>query len=699
MDLLRDATEEQRIAIQHRDGAAFVSAAPGSGKTRVITYRCAHLLQQGVNPANIVGITFTNKAANEMKSRVKQLVGQDLAKRVWLSTFHSFCVRLLHNAPTFYRIQRNFGIADESDAKQLVTLAIAHVTGKLEKDVRALDGTGDIRHVRRWISNQKNALQTPDDVYADEEADFKEFIPYYREYNNLLQQSNLLDFDDLIMRTVLRLRDGPEQQRLLAEHLHYLMVDEWQDTNRTQFELVRLLTHLRGNVFVVGDDDQSIYGFRGADPRNSQDFFKAFPDTKTYYLQKNFRSVPGIADLANAVITNNDRQHSKRIVPHKAGGRKPQMVELPNREDEAGFIINTIVGMVKKGGVSWKDFAVIYRIRSFSRPLEDAAVARNVPHRVVGALSFYSRAAVKDILCYGRLLLSPHDDAAFTRIHNKPARGIGPVHFARFSAVADEHGFSLLKTLRKGMYKDMAKGGALQGFRQLKRLYRGLYKMGPGSARKALEYIIRYSGYRHYAEDIKDEDRRARVLEDLQELVSAADAFDQRRRKKSGLAAFLEHAALMQQEDRNEDQDVVLMMTAHAAKGLEFPHVFVCGVTEGALPLEPRSDDGGSVYDPRFRKEHYEEERRVFYVAATRAEKRLWLTYPAKRFLRGSVVDCKPSRFLREAGETVEFVNMNRYTYRSRNPIHDGGADEIIRARRGEGDSLILEKETRRRRT
>ena len=706
--LLKDATEEQRAAIQHGTGAGFVSSVPGSGKTRVITYRCAYLLDQGVDPKNIVGITFTNKAANEMKERVKRLVGASLAKHVWLSTFHSFCVRLLRANPTVYRVHPNFGISDENDTQQLVTLAMARVLGKSEKEVKQRDGAGDIKHVRRWISDKKNRLLTPQDVADREKKEqFSEFNPFYTEYQRLLRKNNVLDFDDLIMQTVLRLKANEEQQHFYSEHLHHLMVDEWQDTNFTQFELVRLLNRFRGNVFAVGDDSQSIYKFRGADPTNTDRFYKTYDDVKTYLLQTNFRSVPSIAAVANIVIDKNERQHKKQIITHKQGGEPARCIETENPEREAAFIINELCGMVKQGNAQWKDFAVIYRMRSQSRPLEDYAVSRSVPYRVIGALSFYNRATVKDVLAYARLLVNPQDDASFVRCYNKPPRGIGPVNFARFSAAAEEHDCSLLTAVRKGLYKDTVTALALTGFRRLKKTNKDWRAQGTKLAGECIERIVHDSGSRHYAEQIKDPDRREAVIGDLEELISAAKAYDEHHRtsKQEGLSGFLEHAALMQQEDKSNDDNVVLMMTAHASKGLEFPNVFVCGGVEGVLPMYPRRDDGSSENDPDEIKAHYEEERRVFYVAITRAEERLWVTWPAVRRFGAEIVRCTPSRFVKEAGETLQHTSVridNRVEPRyysgrkSRSRIPDGGADDIMRARRTHSSAAAQAEHERR---
>lgn len=713
--LLEGATEEQRAAILHKNGPAFVTAPAGAGKTLLITRRCARILDAD-RPPNIVGITFTNKAANEMRERVKKLVDPRLVQFVWLSTFHSYCVSILRKNPVCYRVRSDFGIADESDSKDFVTLAMAHVTGRSEKDVRKYSGTGDVQHVRKWISHHKNGLRLPGDLKdLGKEVKFREFIPYYERYRELLAKNNLLDFDDLIMQVVLGLRASEEEQDKFAEHLHYLMVDEYQDTNLAQFEFIKLITQKRGNVFVVGDLAQSIYGFRGADAQNADKFFQTFPEATIYHLRKNFRSRPGIIEAANLVIKHNKHKYSTEVVPVKTGGAKPELHELKNPEDEAAFIFSTIKALVQQGGASWKDFAVLYRIRSLSRALEDEAVARNIPYRVVGSINFYSRAAIKDILAYARLLIYPHDNAAFTRIHNKPSRGIGPVNFARFVAEADED--SLMKTLRLARYVNVVNGPALTGFRKLKAIFAQLREVGVDQAAPAIEAIVKQSGYLHFAENLRDVERSERMVEDLHELVAAAAAFDQSGKRKKGLAAFLEHAVLMQHDDKERDEDVVLLMTAHAAKGLEFPCVFVCGAVEGVLPLKPRSDDGEPVIDTAVVKAHYAEERRVFYVAVTRAEERLFITFPSIRRFGADVASCTPSRFAQEAKEALAVHLLDeedRPSYYQKRParqygksgasrqgsrqpkIPDGGVDDIIRSRQAGGEAARREQERRR---
>lgn len=710
---------------------SFVGNGFINHNTRAITYRIAYLLDHGVQPKNIIGITFTNKAANEMKERVSDLAAAHMGHKVWLSTFHSFCNRLMRANPIMYGVEKNFGIADDTDAKQFMTLAMAKIEGVATKEIKTHSGAGDVNHVRKWVSTKKDLVLTPADVDAYEatggKQKFFEFNRYYREYQRSLRRNNLMDFDDMIMRVVWKLRKNPDEQARFAEHVHYLMVDEYQDTNYAQFELVRLISHMRKNVLTVGDSDQSIYGWRGADADNVKRFYKTFPDTATYMLQTNFRSVPGIAAVANKVIANNTRLHPKTIVTHKQTGPDPVVIAAENPEKEAMLVMNSIKGLIQsdKNDWTWKDFACIYRIRSASRALEDAAVRLNIPYRVVGALNFYNRASTKDILSYCRLVQYPHDDSAFTRVYNKPTRGIGPANFNRFAGQADMHDYSLMKTLRKGLYTETAKGAALSGFRKLKRLYRDIRRQGTDEAAPIIERIIMNSGYMFYAENIRDSGRSDRMVEDLHELVEAATVYDveHKGKKKHGIVGFLEHVALIQLGDRNknkEDNDVVTLMTAHAAKGLEFPCVFVCGAVDGVMPLNPRSEDG-TVMSPEAVNEHYEEERRVFYVAITRAEERLVITYPMIRRFGPNIVNTRMSQFCTEAGDTLEINSMvdsnkslqmsavprRQFQSKRRGPkIKDGGVQDILlqRERRHlgtatKGDMKAMRRENDRRRS
>ena len=697
-------TEEQLAAIMHREGPAYVTASPGAGKTAVVMRRIAHLISTGVDPNGIVGITFTNKAANVMKERICTLVDPRQAKRVWLSTFHSFCVQLLRASSKEYGVVRNFNIADESDAKEQVKIAAASVSGRSAQSLET--NSDDIGFIRAWISNKKNQLLRPDDL-DKHTVKFPENIKIYQEYQRRLDHDQLLDFDDLIMKVVLGIRRNPALQKFYNQNIQFLMVDEYQDTNFAQFELIRLLTQLRGNVFVIADDDQSIYKFRGAEAENTTRYYDAYATSKTYAavvtykLQRNFRSVPGIAKVANRLIKYNKRLHEKEIIPHKTGGEDPKYRGFNTVEDEARYIMGTIRDMVRSHRAEWRDFAVIYRIRSLSRVLEDVAVANNVPHRVVGSLAFYNRAAIKDVLAYARLLVNPKEDVSFARIYNKPRRGIGDVTFSAFSALAEKQDLRLLRALGARIYRSLpVMKTTMAGLDSLRDIFSELRKMDQTNVATILRKILKLTGYLHFAEAIKDQEHRERVLEDLHELVAAAEFYDEQYKgsKKASLRGFLEHAQLMQQEDQQEDKNVVMLMTAHAAKGMEFKNVFVVGCVEGIMPLYPRSDHG-EILTQEIVRAHYEEERRVFYVAITRAEERLWMTLPrTRRDYKDGPALSTPSRFLYEAlgsdlqldqapsMKTPETITPSSRTILKRNNQRvtidtTGGVNEIIQSR------------------
>jgi DNA helicase-2/ATP-dependent DNA helicase PcrA len=471
----------------------------------------------------------------------------------------------------------------------------------------------------------------------------------------------------------------------------------------------------------------SIYKFRGANPENTDKFYDHFPETKTYLLTKNFRSLPGIAAVANTVIAKNERKHAKDIITHKSGGVKPKCLAFQSPDDEAYYIASTIVGLVKQKKYRWEDFALIYRIRSLSRALEDALVYQNVPYRVIGANTFYNRAVIKDLLSYLRLVVQPHDNAAYTRIHNKPTRGIGAVNFQRFASAADAEGLSLLQAHLMGKYKDVVQPSALHGFRSLKKLFATTRKMNHDKVAPVMEYIIRQSDYLGYVDKIRDPDRRAKVTEDIYELANATKAFDDKSKKK-GIMAYLDHVMLMQQDARDRDDNVVTLMTAHASKGTEFKNVFLVGCADGVLPLPPRNEAGGPLTDATLELKHYEEERRVFYVAVTRAEENLWITWPEQRMFNGNIGQQNPSQFIHEAADTLEHLtlgggynpNFRRRRYekpqatkkrtpkpktvvkedqpkRSKTRAKDGGVRDVIEMKKSQ-DSEAWEVELRRRR-
>ncbi|MFA5135239.1 MAG: ATP-dependent helicase [Patescibacteria group bacterium] len=661
---LSKLTDEQRVAATHIGGPAYVSAGPGSGKTRSLTIRIVWLIEQGVDPSTIVAMTFTNKAANEMKTRVKEMLGNSNVK-IQISTMHSFCVGVIRHFWQYCGLKNpDFSICDEDDTKRYTIQAIATVKGKDIKQVKEDDSKYGPDHCRWAISREKNQLIRPEDMdpEAGQDREHTKFIiRVYKEYQNILFKANSMDFDDLIMKAVFCLNDADRQQQV-AGRIQHLLVDEYQDTNISQIRLIQQLSSVHRNVWAVGDKNQSVYAFRFADQTCENKFFEYFPDAKVYTLQYNFRSVPPITEVANRVIANNPQLVDKKIIPKREGGEKPQCVGCSNPETEARFIVDDIQRLVRMGKGSWRDCAVLYRTRYQSRALEEAAVKDSIPYRVVGALGFYQRSIIKDVLAYLKLLVNPDDNASFTRIHNTPKRGIGEVGMQQFCRCADELDLPLFRIMRKGAFMDKLNEPGRGGFRELNRIFVELLKLPQNQASLVISAIIEATHYKFFLEQ-KGTEAAFDQIDLLDELVTAADTFDQQ--NGGGVSGFLEHVMLMQQRERKEDENVVLFMTVHAAKGLEFPRVWIAGVCDGLMPILPRNDDR-TVWTPATLAAHFEEERRIFYVAATRAKDKLTMTWPLSRRTKNGMMDVSISPFCMEArdalyhcGENGEWDDLN----------------------------------------
>jgi len=648
-NLLAGTTEEQRAAILHANGPAIVSAAPGSGKTMTITRRIAWLIQNGTDPTKIVGITFTNKAAKEMKDRVISLVGKK-GKDITLSTFHSYCCRLLRKYHKFFGLSKNFTIADESDSDTIFIHAVAIVEGTTDKDIKKSDLNLDI--LKAEISKAKNRLLLPDEIKDHEEYSEKAYL-YYREYQRLLGANNMVDFDDMIMLFTLRIRNDKRMQNSFAKAIHYLLVDEFQDTNHAQFELIYWLSHIRRNIFVVGDLDQSIYGWRGAESRENEDnFFTSFPEAKIYLLQTNFRSTPPIVEAANAVIQHNARRIEKTSKANKTGGKKPIIYECETQRDEANLVITDICAAVRNGK-KWRDHAILFRTRNQHRWLEEACIKRNVPYIIIGAKGFFHRAVVKDILAYLSLSINPRDDISFTRIYNKPRRGFGAASFAKFSKVANDKNIPLLYMFRHmDICEDILSSNAFNAVKYMKVLFTKLIKADKRKVGDIVEMIVKLTDM-EASFDKNKPDVKNRQLDDMHEMIQAAHDYDKEIGR--GVLGFLEYASMMQTRPKGEDEhNKVMMMTVHAAKGLEFDSVYLVGAVEGIMPILRGTD----MMAPENITSLLEEERRVFFVAITRAETNLTITYPRIRLVGKNTLSCEPSRYLLEMGDTVRWNKM-----------------------------------------
>ena len=655
MDFLESLNPQQRLAVCHTDGPLLILAGAGSGKTRVITHRISYLIHERRVPGHsILGVTFTNKAANEMRARVEQLLGaRGSFGGPALSTFHSFCVRLLRaDGDTLADLRPGFTtsflIYDEDD--QLAVLKAAYRRVGLDEKFMPH------RKALSRISRAKNSNETPQDFYkSSKDPKAERLAVLFEEYENGLRRANALDFDDLLLEAVRLLRHDDKVRRAYNERLQYLLIDEFQDTNRTQYELTRLLTRAHQNVCAVGDEDQSIYGWRGADIRNILDFERDYPNAVTIRLEQNYRSTKNILGAASAVVARNTMRKGKRLWTEAEPGERIGVYEAPDAENEALFIADTIEQILSRD--PGERVAVLYRTNAQSRQIEEALRRYGRDYVVVGGLSFYHRAEIKDVLAYLKLLVSPKDTVSLLRIINKPARGIGRTTIEQIEAHAAQRGCDLrtaIDSLVEEKLLATRAHAAVNGFRNLIRELAAAAEREPLGT--LLEKILDETGYRRMLTEAGTPGAESR-LENLDELVSAA--VDAAARAETP-AAFLDHAALVSESDALDSQIRVSLLTLHNAKGLEWPVVFISGLEEGLFP-HARSRDSVDLL---------EEERRLCYVGMTRAQKRLMLTWARarRRFGAGSLETQHPSRFLDEvpegfaellgAGEAVPEVNL-----------------------------------------
>lgn len=633
MSIYDTLNDRQKEAVFCTEGPLLILAGAGSGKTRVLTHRIAYLIDQcGVNPWHILAITFTNKAAGEMRERVDSLVGFG-SESIWVSTFHSACVRILHRHIDLLGYDTNFTIYDTDDQKTVMK----DICKKLQIDTKQMKE----RMILGAISSAKNELVDADTFEKNAAWDFrqKKIAEAYREYQQVLRKNNALDFDDLIMLTVELFKKHPEVLENYQNRFTYIMVDEYQDTNTAQFELVRLLAAKNRNLCVVGDDDQSIYRFRGANIRNILDFEKEYPDAKVVRLEQNYRSTQSILDAANAVISCNEGRKVKSLWTDRGEGRKVHFEQLDTAYEEAEFICDDIVRKHRRGGGSFSDFAILYRTNAQSRILEERMVLEGIPYNVVGGTNFYARREIKDLLAYLKTIDNGADDVAVKRIINIPKRGIGGATIARVQEYADETGMSFYDALREaeevpGVGRSLAK---LSGFVTMIQSFRG--KMKYYSLKELLLDILEQTGYLEELRASDDEDAEDRI-DNVEELVNKMAAYEESAEEPS-LSEFLEQVALVSDVDNVDQGDGrVLLMTLHSAKGLEFPHVYLAGLEDGLFPsyMSIVSED----------VEDLEEERRIAYVGITRAMEELTLTCARQRMVRGETQYNGVSRFVRE---------------------------------------------------
>ena len=627
----------QREAVAQTEGPVLILAGAGSGKTRVLTHRIAYLMdEKGVNPWNILAITFTNKAAQEMRERVDKLVGFG-SESIWVSTFHSACVRILRRHIDNLGYDTNFTIYDTDDQKSLMK----DVCRKMNIDTKIYKE----RSLLAQISHAKDELLTPDDMEMKAAGDYnmKKVASVYREYQAALRKNNALDFDDLIVKTVELFEKCGAVLEYYQERFKYIMVDEYQDTNTAQFKFISLLAQRYQNLCVVGDDDQSIYKFRGANIGNILGFEHVFPDARVIRLEQNYRSTRNILNAANQVIANNTERKAKTLWTENEEGSKVHFRQFLNAYEEAEYVAGEI-GKLKRNGLgNYRDCAILYRTNAQSRIFEEKFIAANIPYKLVGGVNFYARKEIKDLLCYLKTIDNARDDLAVQRIINVPKRGIGATTLGRVQDYADNMGISLYEALRvaeevPSIGRSLSK---IDGFVTFIQMLKS--KADVMTVEEILQEVIDSTGYVAELEAEDTEESRARI-ENIDELISKTVAYQEameEQNQPATLSGFLEEVALIADIDTvDPDQDYVLLMTLHSAKGLEFPKVFMVGMEDGIFPSHMTisyGDDG-----------EMEEERRLCYVGITRAMKDLTLTCAQQRMIRGETQYNRVSRFVRE---------------------------------------------------
>ena len=633
MSIYDTLNEQQKAAVMHTQGPLLLLAGAGSGKTRVLTHRAAYLIdEEGVDPWNILAITFTNKAAGEMRERVNQIVG-DGADRIWVSTFHSTCVRILRRYIDRLGYDTNFTIYDTDDQRGIMK----EVCKKLQIDTKQLKE----RTILGVISSAKDELIDPLQYEKQNGFDYNgsRIAKAYREYQATLKKNNALDFDDLIVKTVELFRADAQVLDSYQKRFQYIMVDEYQDTNTAQFELIRLLAGKYRNLCVVGDDDQSIYKFRGANIRNILDFEKVYPEAKVIKLEQNYRSTQVVLDAANAVIRNNTRRKNKALWTDKKEGSRIHFRQFDNAFEEAEFIASDVSKKQRSENIRYGDCAVLYRTNAQARMLEERFIMEGIPYDVIGGTNFYARREIKDILAYLKTIDNGRDDVAVKRIINIPKRGIGATTIVRVQEYADARNISFYDALREAdqIMTIGRSASKLQPFVMMIQSFRS--KLEFFTLEELVKDVIETTGYVKELEASDDEDAADRI-ENIDELVSKVVSYEETHEEPS-LSEFLEEVALVADIDRAaEGDDRVLLMTLHSAKGLEFPHVYLAGMEDGVFPsyMTIMSDDPMDI----------EEERRLAYVGITRAKDDLTLTCAKQRMLRGETQYNPVSRFVKE---------------------------------------------------
>ena len=670
-DILNGLNNPQKEAVTTIQGPVMVIAGAGSGKTKALTHRIAYMIQEGINPFAIMALTFTNKAAKEMKDRIMKLVDPHAARNVWMGTFHSIFARILRIEAQYLGFTQDFTIYDTDDSKQLINAILK----ERELDTKAYPA----KYILHRISMAKSALYTPEDYcnnFEIQQQDLRANKPLigeiFKTYNNRLQRANAMDFDDILFYTNVLLRDFPEILYKYQNRFEYILVDEYQDTNYAQYLIIRRIAAMRENICVVGDDAQSIYGFRGANIQNILNFKNDYPDQKLIRLEQNYRSTKTIVNAANSVIDHNKDQIKKKVWSDKEEGELITVLRATSDNEEGTLVANSIFGYKMSRQLNNKDFAILYRTNSQSRSLEEALRKQDMPYKIYGGLSFYDRKEVKDLLAYFRVVINPHDEQALLRIINYPTRGIGKTTIERLMVVADERQkgiWDVISSDTEPMPKDFNSGtvNKLHNFVTMIKSFQTL--LNKQSAIELAKHICNTVGI---IKDLKEDDTpegQARV-QNIEELLNAIMEFSDKQvdevtgeQNEVTLNKFMEDVALLTDQDNkdDEDDDRVTMMTIHSAKGLEFPYVYIVGLEENLFPgIQSLST-----------REELEEERRLFYVALTRAETKLVLSHAESRYRWGNLTLSEPSRFIEEIDPSL-IERTKKASFRGTSSFNEG---------------------------
>lgn len=635
--LVKNMNSEQSEAVRTTEGPLLIMAGAGSGKTRVLTHRIAYLLdEKDVSPYNILAITFTNKAAKEMKARVEHLVGEE-AQVIWMSTFHSMCVRILRRDADRIGIERNFTIIDPTDQKSVI------------KDVLKSENIDSKRFEPRMfigaISNLKNELKTPEDAQKEANDFHSQMVAtVYKGYQRQLSRNEALDFDDLIMTTINLFERVPETLEYYQNKFQYIHVDEYQDTNKAQYTLVKLLANKFKNLCVVGDSDQSIYGWRGADIQNILSFEEDYPEAKTIFLEQNYRSTKNILNAANEVIKHNSERKPKGLWTANSGGDKIQYYEAMTERDEAEYVVKEIM-KYQRGGKKYSEMAILYRTNAQSRVLEETFMKSNIPYTMVGGQKFYDRKEIKDLLSYLRVIANSNDDISLQRIINVPKRGIGPSSVEKIQTYALQNSISMFDALAEVDFIGLSKKVTQECISFYEMIQNLIKEQEFLEISEIVDEVLQKSGYKDMLDREQSIESRSR-LENLDEFMSVPKDYEENTPlEEQSLINFLTDLSLVADIDEADTQNVVTLMTMHSAKGLEFPIVFIMGMEESLFPhiRAIKSEDDHEM----------EEERRICYVAITRAEELLYITNATTRMLFGRSQSNMPSRFLKEIPEDL----------------------------------------------